>query len=148
VTLPGGLHLIAMDNVSIKGGGFGVDQLTWLEADLQAARSNKAVRYIIVGMHKALAKNGKTTHAMDEDGAHAIGESDQALALFQKYKVDMIFASHEHLYTAFKQGGIDAFITGGLGAPLTSKLGKAAAVHHVLRLDVSDNGLHVTMLKK
>jgi hypothetical protein len=148
VTLPGGLHLIALDNVSISGGGFGTEQLTWLEADLHAARANKAVKYIIVGMHKALAKNGKTTHAMDEDGARAIGESDQALALFQKYKVNMIFASHEHLFTSFKQGGIDAFITGGLGAPLTSKLGAANAVHHVLRLDVSDAGLHVTMLKK
>jgi hypothetical protein len=148
VDLPGGLHLIALDNVSLKGGGFGTEQLTWLEADLQAARANKAVKYIIVGMHKALAKNGKTTHAMDEDGAHAIGESDQALALFQKYKVDKIFASHEHLYAAFKQGGIDAFITGGLGAPLTTKLGKANAVHHILRLDVSETGLQVTMLKK
>jgi hypothetical protein len=148
VDLPGGLHFIALDNVSLKGGGFGVEQLTWLEADLHAARANKAVKYIVVGMHKALAKNGQTTHAMDEDGAHAIGESDQALALFKKYKVDTILASHEHLYTHFKQGGIDSHITGGLGAPLSNKLGKSHAYHHVLKLDVTGSGVHVTVLKK
>jgi 3',5'-cyclic AMP phosphodiesterase CpdA len=148
VDLPGGLHLVALDNVSLPGGGFGVEQLTWLEADLKAARANKAVKYIVVGMHKALAKNGKTTHAMDEDGAHAIGESDQALALLKKYKVDLILASHEHLYANFKQGGIDSHITGGLGAPLSDKLGKDHAYHHALQLDVSDAGLKVTVLKK
>jgi hypothetical protein len=67
--LEGGIHLIALDNVSRKGEGFGSEQLKWLAADLDAA--NATGKIIFVGMHKGLAKNPVTTHAMDEDGPTA-----------------------------------------------------------------------------
>lgn len=60
------IHFIALDNVSRKGGGFGVAQLTWLQEDLSKADAEKKI--ILVGMHKGLANNPVTSHAMDEDG--------------------------------------------------------------------------------
>jgi hypothetical protein len=55
VDLDGGIHFIALDNVSRKGEGFGTEQLGWLEQDLKTAST--AGKVILVGMHKGLANN-------------------------------------------------------------------------------------------
>ena len=129
------VHFIALDNVSRRGEGFGAAQLSWLEGDLSAAGAAKKV--ILVGMHKALANNPVTTHAMDEDGENAIKDSDAALALFKKYKVAMVFVSHSHMYASYNQDGIEMRLTGGLGAPLVKGLAEAdGGFHHFLLVDV------------
>lgn len=129
------VHLIALDNVSRRGEGFGAAQLTWLARDLEAASAAKKV--ILVGMHKALARNPITTHAMDEDGVDAVMDSDTALALFKRYKVTMVFVSHSHMYAAYNQQGVEMRLTGGLGAPLVKGLADAdGGFHHFLLLDV------------
>jgi hypothetical protein len=104
------------------------------------------VRHIIVGMHKPLAHNGKTTHSMDADGEQAIAESDAALALLVKYRASLIVASHLHGFLKFEVGGIPSYITGGLGAPL-DKGGPDYSFHHFLQVDVGDDGLHVTVVR-
>lgn len=145
VTLPGGLHFIALDNVSQKG--FGAAQLAWLAADLEQARRDPSVRAIVVGMHEALALNGATHHSMDDDGEVGAADSAAALALFQKAHVDLILASHEHGYWDYEQGGIHSIITGGLGAPLKGSAGKEHAFHHLLELDLNDSGLQVKVVR-
>ncbi len=133
--LGGGIHFIALDNISRRGEGFGPEQLHWLEGDLKAARDAKQI--ILVGMHKPLAKNPITTHAMDEDGATSIRDSDAALALFKQYGVAMVFVSHSHMYAAYNQDGVEMRLTGGLGAPLVKGLGEGeGGFHHFLLLDV------------
>jgi len=144
IDLPGGVHFIALDNVSQSG--FGAEQLKWLEADLGHARSTTSTRHIIVGMHKPLARNGVTKHSMDADGDGAVRESDAALALFTRFKVSLILASHVHQFTRFDQSGIPTYITGGLGAPLTPS-GPDAAFHHFLQLDVTEAGIHVDVVR-
>jgi hypothetical protein len=129
------IHFVALDNVSRRGEGFGDAQLSWLTGDLQAASEAKSI--ILVGMHKALAKNPITTHAMDEDGPRAIRESDAALALFKRYGVAMLFVSHSHMYAAYNQDGIENRLTGGLGAPLVKGLAESdGGFHHFLLLDI------------
>jgi hypothetical protein len=135
----GGIHLVALDNVSRKGEGFGSEQLKWLAADLDAASAAKKI--VLVGMHKGLAKNPVTTHAMDEDGPSAIEDSDAALALFKKYKVAMVFVSHSHMYAAYNQDGLEVRLTGGLGAPLVKGLSEDnGGFHHFLLVDVARAG--------
>lgn len=129
------VHLIALDNVSCRGEGFGAAQLTWLARELETASAARKV--VLVGMHKALAGNPVTTHAMDEDGADAVMDSDSALALFKRYQVAMVFVSHSHMYAAYDQQGIEMRLTGGLGAPLVKGLAEAdGGFHHFLLLDV------------
>jgi len=129
------IHFIALDNVSRRSEGFGYEQLSWLAEDLKAASAAKSI--MLVGMHKALAKNPITTHAMDEDGPSAIRDSDAALALFKQYGVAMLFVSHSHMYAAYNQDGIETRLTGGLGAPLVKGLAEAdGGFHHFLLLDV------------
>jgi hypothetical protein len=147
VDVPGGVHFVALDNVSQTG--FGADQLAWFEMDLDTARHDPAVRYIIVGMHKPLARDGVSTHGMEEDGAHAIADSDAALALMQQHHVSLIVASHVHEFSkvpADHWGGIPGYITGGLGAPLTMA-GADHAFHHFLEVDVEDDGLRVSVVR-
>jgi len=144
VDLPGGVHFVALDNVSQRG--FGRDQLAWLADDLKRAHAEAATRHILVGMHKPLAHNGVATHGMDHDGAQAASDSDAALALFVENHVEMILASHVHQYTQFQQAGIPSYITGGLGAPLT-RSGAEHAFHHFLVLDVTGSGIHVEVVR-
>jgi hypothetical protein len=143
--LEGGIHLIALDNVSRKGEGFGSDQLKWLKADLDVARA--AQKIILVGMHKALAKNPVTLHAMDEDGPTAIQDSDAARALFKQYKVAMVFVSHSHMYAAYNQDGLEMRLTGGLGAPVVRGLSEEnGGFHHFLLVDVPSPGSNAPLL--
>ena len=117
-----------------------------LAADLDRATADAQVHYIIVGMHKPLAHNGVTRHSMDRDGTQAIADSEAALALFQQHHVAAIFASHDHRYASFVQGGIPSYITGGLGAPLDRKAGPEA-FHHLLELDFTTRGLAVHVVR-
>jgi hypothetical protein len=147
--LAGGVHFVALDNVSQKG--FGAEQLKWLGADLAKAAASSSTKHVIVGMHKALAKNGVTKHSMDEDGDVAEEDSVAALALFEKHKVSLIIASHLHEYVKLTLGGIPSYITGGLGAPLVSRFTegdpKGRIFHHMLEIDVKDDGLEVSMVE-
>ena len=152
--LDGGIHLIAMDNVSRRAEGFGSEQLAWLEKDLQTAAA--AHKTILVGMHKGLANNPVTKHAMDEDGHDAVQDSETALGLFSKYKVAMVVVSHSHMYAAYcqwpgkgvstlpcpaadsaKGAAVEVRLTGGMGAPLVHGLAPSdGGFHHFLLVDV------------
>ncbi|HEY1960018.1 MAG TPA: metallophosphoesterase [Polyangiaceae bacterium] len=144
VDLPGRIHFVALDNVSQKG--FGKDQLAWLAADLDRARSDPNVRHIFVGMHKPLAHNGVTDHCMEEDGDAAAAESDAALQLFEHARVELIVASHLHQFARYYQGGIRSYITGGLGAPLVASAGERA-FHHFLVVDVAGDAVSVDVVR-
>jgi len=139
VDLGDNIHWIALDNVSRRHEGFGKAQHDWLAADLQAASA--AHKTILVGMHKGLADNPVTTHAMTEDGDSAIADSREALKLFKQFNVAMVFVSHSHMFAAYDQDGIPIRLTGGLGAPLVKGLGNNdGGFHHVLLVDVAKPG--------
>lgn len=142
--LPGGVHFVALDNVTDKG--FGAAQLAWLADDLAKASADPSAKHIVVGMHKPLAKNGVSTHGMDRDGPGAAADSDAALALFRQNRVSLVLASHVHQFAKFDEAGIPAYITGGLGAPLDA-VGPDRAFHHFLQLDVTDDAIQVAVVK-
>ena len=144
VNLPGHVHFVALDNVSQPG--FGKDQLAWLRDDLARAANDPDVRHIFVGMHKPLANNGVTTHSMEEDGPSAVADSDEALDLFRRARVELILASHVHEFARFYQDGIRCYVTGGLGAPLVRSAGPRA-FHHFLVIDVSGDAVSVDVVR-
>jgi hypothetical protein len=144
VNLPGHVHFVALDNVT--QGGFGKDQLAWLEKDLDDARGDPEVRHIFVGMHKPLAHNGVSSHGMDEDGRVGEDDSAAALAMFQHARVELVLASHVHQFIRFNQGGIASYITGGLGAPL-NRAGPDHAFHHFLVVDVAGDRVDVDVVR-
>lgn len=142
VDLPGRVHFVALDNVSQKG--FGPEQLAWLAADLDAA--DASAEHVIVGMHKPLARNPVSKHGMESDGPQAIADSDAALELFQRHKVELLLQSHVHQFARYMVGNIQAYVTGGLGAPL-DHVGPERAFHHFLQVDLDGGGLHVEVVR-
>jgi 3',5'-cyclic AMP phosphodiesterase CpdA len=143
IDLPGGVHFVALDNVT--GRGFGPAQLAWLADDLARARERPANHFIVVGMHKPLAGNGVSPHGMEHDGPAAVADSNAALALFRDHHVSLILMSHVHQFAKLEMAGIPAYITGGLGAPLDN-VGPTRAFHHFLQIDTSDAGLEVSVV--
>ena len=141
-----GLHFVALDNVTDSD--FGAEQLAWLEQDLKKARSDPNTKHIVVGMHKPLADNCTGGHSMAEGGSAGRQDSQKALAMFQQYGVSMVLASHVHQFAQFKQGGIQTYITGGLGAHLRGcDCGDCQAFHHLLQLDVSESDIRVSVIR-
>jgi 3',5'-cyclic AMP phosphodiesterase CpdA len=146
VDLEKGLHFVALDNVS--DGGFGAEQLDWLAKDLDEARRDPRTKHVVVGMHKPLADNCTGGHSMAEDGGAGRRDSARALELFQRYGVSLILASHVHNFAQFKQGGIQTYVSGGLGAHLVKcQCGDCQSFHHFLQLDVSDSNLRATVVR-
>ena len=66
---------------------------------------------------------------------------DRLEALFAKYKVNIVFAGHEHLYLRKVVNGIVHIITGGGGAPLYAEDKEGGFYHFVL---VTVDGNEVT----
>jgi hypothetical protein len=145
LNLAGGVHFVALDNVSQPG--FGDAQLAWLTSDLARARADKTVRYVIVGMHKPLV-NSIEPHSMAANGAVGQGDSARAAQLFSEYRVDLVVASHAHEYEYVPGDAArrvpPMIITGGLGAPLNSKA--RHPIHHVMELDVCNGGIDIAIL--
>ena len=139
--LPGGVHFIALDNVSQRG--FGPEQLAWLKADLARARADGGAAHILVGMHKPLAHNGVSRHGMDHDGPEAVADSEAALAAMVDGHVEMILASHVHEFAQLEQGGIRTYVTGGLGAPLVRSGPDHAVSITSFQPDIAPTGIRV-----
>ncbi|HEX8949424.1 MAG TPA: metallophosphoesterase [Dissulfurispiraceae bacterium] len=95
-------------------------QLEWLRKDLAA---NKGAAHIFVFMHRPLLS------ALNErpvEGAEVVH------ALFREYKVNTVFAGHEHLYHEEIRDGVRYIITGGGGAPLYQPPQKGGFFHYLL----------------
>ena len=85
---------------------------------------------------------------MADGGSTGRRDSQQALGLFQQYGVSLILASHVHQFAQFQQGGIQTYITGGLGAHLRGcDCCDCQAFHHLLQLQVSESDIHVTVVR-
>jgi hypothetical protein len=124
-----GVHFIALDTeeightVKVDGKPTDVqlidgDQLEWLEADLEA---HKSARAIFAFFHTEL-----TPAPNDETGVGhpALGNSSDIRTLFAKYHVKGVFQGHEHLLYApdpKTTEGVHYFVAGGAGAPMYAR---------------------------
>jgi 3',5'-cyclic AMP phosphodiesterase CpdA len=93
------------------------EQFNWLEAVLV----NSAQEHKFVFLHHPLYTDpGKGHHAHDSMDRYP--ESRNMLgALLAKYRVDAVFAGHEHYYERRAVDGVLYIITGGGGAPIYDK---------------------------
>jgi 3',5'-cyclic AMP phosphodiesterase CpdA len=88
---------------------FWSEQLRWLEADLAAAR--KADLRFAAMHHPMITAVKRRQHETTPAEA-------QLMALFEKYKVHVVFAGHDHNYQHHLKNGVRYVVTGGGGAPL------------------------------
>jgi len=129
----GNTHFIALS--SEHAGGAGSAQYAWLEADLQAAAIDPAIRWTVVYFHRPPYSSG--VHGSDLAVRAAWG------ALFETYGVDLVISGHDHHYErTTPQGSVVYVVSGGAGAPLRA-VGSSAftalarSTFHFVEIDVT-----------
>ncbi len=103
------------------------EQLAWLEGVL----ANSGQKHKFVFLHHPLYTDpGKGHHAHDSIDKYPESR-DRLEALFAKFKVDAVFAGHEHYYQRRTVDGIVHIITGGGGAPVYDREENGGFFHFV-----------------
>lgn len=99
------LHLVFLDSNAYER----VEQVTWLEADLAAARA-RGVRAILVLTHHGPYSRGP-------HGGHALARA-RYVPILARHAVDLVLSGHDHLYQRGEVDGLRYVVTGGGGASL------------------------------
>ncbi len=100
-------------------------QMAWLRAQLE---KTSAYSHIFVFLHVPLRDPRKgLSHSL-----HDKHQVDELLALFRKYHVTMVFASHIHGYFKGSWDGVPYVITGGAGAELMGTDPEHYFYHYVI----------------
>jgi len=94
--------------------GFDKTERQWLEKELQKGQTSKA-RFVFMHV-PVFDPRGGTFHKSLPDK-----DQQDLLALFRRYKVTHLFASHLHGYFSGVWAGVPYTITGGAGARLQGK---------------------------
>jgi hypothetical protein len=99
------VHLVFLDSNAYDR----VEQETWLEQDLAAARK-RGVRAIIAVTHDG-------PYARGYHGGNAIGRA-RYVPILARHKVELLISGHDHIYQRGDQAGVRYVVSGGGGAPL------------------------------
>ena len=97
--IQGGVDFIYLDNATNV---FSDDQLTWLAHRLESAKTNPAVKSVVIGMHEALPDSLANAHSMgDNEAGRPSGEKVyKSLTNFhnESRKPVYVLASHSHFF--------------------------------------------------
>lgn len=118
-------YFIILDN-SI--GDISEKQFSWFEAELEKS-SSYAHRFVI--MHKPPLSPYQQAWYRPEQGAWPY----RFMKLCEKYKVDMVFTGHEHMFKKSSYGGVKYVTTGGVGMPMDIPTSDGG-YHHYLAVRV------------
>jgi hypothetical protein len=99
------IHLVFLDSNAYER----VEQDTWLEADLAAARKRR-VRAILVFTHDGPFSRG--THRGNREAQRRL------VPILARHRVDYVFSGHDHIYQRGEAAGLRYIVTGGGGASL------------------------------
>jgi predicted phosphodiesterase len=130
--LPGAERFYSFDYanarfIALDSRGIDAASVRWLEEAL--AKTDKTWKFVF--FHEPPFSN-------KDDRTGSAGARNGWLPLFEKYKVDVVFSGHDHLYTRFKARRGVTYIVEGLGGYSSDKIYKDAA--NVAVTDNSDNG--------
>ena len=107
-----------------KSKSLGKAQYAWLEADLDRAKANTDVEFIVVVLHKGPYTAG--SHAFDED---VIALRAQLAPLFAAKGVDLVLQGHDHTYSVSDYIGSTADNNGKYGTVDVTYDASGAAVN-------------------
>ncbi|MHB8159838.1 MAG: metallophosphoesterase family protein [Thermoleophilia bacterium] len=126
----GGDHFIVLDNADDR---IGIDQIQmqWLTADL--ARNSDKPRQFIFAHIPVADPSLPSGHVSGELGDEGLRSGQQLVAEASTYaNVSDFFFGHIHAYFSYKLDGIDAYVTGGAGAPLYFPESSGGYYHYLL----------------
>lgn len=102
-------HFVILDNSF--GESFNKRQFEWFKNDLSQSRA----RHKFVFLHRPIFDPSEIFDNYVMSGRQV---TEEMMRLFEKYKVEYVFAGHIHGYASADRGGVRYIITGGAGAPL------------------------------
>jgi hypothetical protein len=119
--------------------------MQWLSADL-AANFGKPHQFIFA--HIPIADSSlPSDHVSGEKGGEGLRSGQQMVEQARAYpNVDAFFFGHIHAYLAYQLDGIDAYVTGGAGAPLYFPE-SAGGYYHYLLVSVYPEGVKVEVVR-
>jgi hypothetical protein len=82
----GNAHFVCLSSYKVDF----ASQRDWLIADLEATKQNTSIKWIIVYLHAPMYSSG--SHGADLNARNVLGP------VLNQYKVDLVFAGHNHLY--------------------------------------------------
>ncbi|HKI39092.1 MAG: metallophosphoesterase family protein [Mycobacterium sp.] len=97
----GSVRVISLNNDDVAfqdGGNFyvhgysGGEQKRWLAAELDAARRDPGIDWVVVCMHQTAVSTADKANGAD------LGIREEWLPLFDQYRVDLVVCGHEHHY--------------------------------------------------
>ncbi|QJW88463.1 hypothetical protein HNV11_03280 [Spirosoma taeanense] len=101
----GNIHIVSLDSYGYESGqGTAIfapagPQMTWLRADLEAAKANPAITWTLVFLHHPPYTNG--THDSDSE-AELTNIRQQLVPILDQYRVDLLIGGHSHVYERTK----------------------------------------------
>jgi 3',5'-cyclic AMP phosphodiesterase CpdA len=138
-----GDHFIILDNADDKTG---IDdaQMQWFSGDLAA---NAARQHQFIFTHIPVADPSlPSQHVTGEQGGVGLRSGQQMVEAAGRYaNVSDFFFGHIHAYLAYKLNGINAYVTGGAGAPLYFPEGSGGFYHYLL-VSVLQDGVDVQVV--
>jgi len=140
----GGDHFIVLDNAD-DSTGIDDAQMQWYEADL-AAHASSPHQFIFT--HIPVADPSLPSgHVSGESGKGGLESGKRIVADAAGYPdVSALFFGHVHAYFAYQLSGIDAYVTGGAGAPLYFPE-DAGGYFHYLLVSVRSDGISVEVVR-
>ncbi len=114
------------------------EQTHFLATQLKAAARDPSVRARVVVLHQPPLSVG--LHCGTSGSMH------EWMHIFEKYRVDLVLAGHDHAYERLERNGVPYFVTGGGGAKLYDQspcgqpdepaLQRYDSVHHYVMLEL------------
>jgi len=100
-------------------------QFIWLEAELEKSQAY-AHRFVI--MHKPPVSPYQQAWYRPEQGVWPY----KFMKLCEKYKVDVVFTGHEHMFKKSSYGGVKYVTAGGAGMPMDIPTSEGGYQHYVV----------------
>ena len=140
----GGDHFVVLDNAD-DATGIDAAQTQWYTAGLD---SHKNQRRQFIFTHIPVASPSLPSgHVAGEKGNAGFKSGQQLVQEASRHaNVDAMFFGHIHAYVPYRLDGVDAYITGGAGAPLYFPE-NAGGFYHYLLVKVSDEKVEVQVVR-
>lgn len=139
-----GDHFVIVDNADDET-GIPPEEMRWLTADL-AANAERRNQFIFAHIPVASASL-PSGHATGEGGDAGLQSGKALTAEAARYpNIQEIFFGHIHAYMSYRLDGINAYVTGGAGAPLTFPEEQGGYYHYLL-VSVKGDSVEVEVVR-
>lgn len=130
-------HFVVLNNA--LNSSFHKKQFNWLKKDLAQTKKEN----IFVFMHRPMFDPTEIYDDYIMSGRETVKE---LMKLFNKYKVDYVFAGHLHAYANAKRDNVIYVVTGGAGAQLHLPY-YFGGFHHYVKINVDGNEIKEEVVK-